>query len=585
MSVIYLALDDEITSVIEKLRSSDEATVTLVIPKGAAILQSVVNVRLLQKKAAELDKTIGIVTTDPIGKHLIAQAGIPLYQTVNDVPVHPEKVEPVKAPVPEPVSKSKPPESSSESSHVRIKQYSKQEGAAAAEVLSDVEPVPTEPHSSEGHDPDPVSEVVADMPEEAAADTIVGKEFSDSEEDAKPHHHQAKSRVKVAREPFALPRWFNKMLLILIILVILVGVAGAVYLPKATVTLHVPAESFKKAVSLSVDSTATAVAKETVPGVKHDSTANASASAAATGKKEVGDSGKGVIAVQNSWSSQPQALPKGTGFVNAKGLIYRSQADTTVPGATSTISNGQVVIVPGKVDVAVVADQGGDQYNMSSGNFTIQGFTGDKANKITGTVGTAIAGGTTKTLSIVQQSDIDAAKKDATAKAEQAVKDSLKSSLPKDELLVDKAISVSSDVKSTDKNAGDTADTVNVTAEAKANVITVKQKDLETALAQQLQNGLAATKTAVVPSVDQVSWDLSGLNDHSYVLSQDIEGKVITNLDQKAIKKAIIGKQKSSIADNLHNNFDVSSADISVTPAKWPFMPWLPSHITIAVKE
>ena len=47
---VYIDIDDEITSVIDKVISSKAKTVALVLPKRASVFQSVVNMKLLTKK-------------------------------------------------------------------------------------------------------------------------------------------------------------------------------------------------------------------------------------------------------------------------------------------------------------------------------------------------------------------------------------------------------------------------------------------------------------------------------------------------------------------------------------------------------
>ena len=74
---LYLDLDDEITAVIDRLGSVAGEEVTLVVPKGAVVLQSAVNLKLLKKAAARYQKKLVVVTRDETGLALAARAGIP----------------------------------------------------------------------------------------------------------------------------------------------------------------------------------------------------------------------------------------------------------------------------------------------------------------------------------------------------------------------------------------------------------------------------------------------------------------------------------------------------------------------------
>ena len=51
--VIYIDVDDEITTIIDKVRSSQSKILALVLPKRATTLQSIVNMKLLKRSADE----------------------------------------------------------------------------------------------------------------------------------------------------------------------------------------------------------------------------------------------------------------------------------------------------------------------------------------------------------------------------------------------------------------------------------------------------------------------------------------------------------------------------------------------------
>jgi hypothetical protein len=63
---IYIDIDDEITTVIDKLKNSNAKVVALVLPKRAAVFQSIVNMKLL-KRAADADKKNLVLITSEAG--------------------------------------------------------------------------------------------------------------------------------------------------------------------------------------------------------------------------------------------------------------------------------------------------------------------------------------------------------------------------------------------------------------------------------------------------------------------------------------------------------------------------------------
>ncbi len=79
----------------------------------------------------------------------------------------------------------------------------------------------------------------------------------------------------------------------------------------------------------------------------------------------------GSITVYNSYSTSPVRLIKNTRFQTSGGLIFRVPADISVPGKKGT--------TPGSVQVTVVADQAGDQYNVGAGRLTVPGLSSNAA--------------------------------------------------------------------------------------------------------------------------------------------------------------------------------------------------------------
>src|SRR3972149_11749443 len=73
---IYLEVDEEITSAIEKLESVPEAEVALVFPKESGILQSIVNLKLIKREAEKLEKEISVITSNKVGRTLAEQIGL-----------------------------------------------------------------------------------------------------------------------------------------------------------------------------------------------------------------------------------------------------------------------------------------------------------------------------------------------------------------------------------------------------------------------------------------------------------------------------------------------------------------------------
>lgn len=81
----FVEIDDEITDVFAKISSQKDKTVYLVIPGRSMLLTSIVNLKLIRKKAEEEKKTVIIVTQDKIGRTLASQAGLTALKDYKEI--------------------------------------------------------------------------------------------------------------------------------------------------------------------------------------------------------------------------------------------------------------------------------------------------------------------------------------------------------------------------------------------------------------------------------------------------------------------------------------------------------------------
>src|SRR4051812_41440610 len=80
--LIYLEVDDEITSAASRIRSAEHGRLALVLPHGSRVATSRINFRLLSRDAIEHDKRLSIVSADAATRALAASAGLPVFASV-----------------------------------------------------------------------------------------------------------------------------------------------------------------------------------------------------------------------------------------------------------------------------------------------------------------------------------------------------------------------------------------------------------------------------------------------------------------------------------------------------------------------
>ncbi len=81
--LIYIDTDDDVTSIVGKIKAAKETVVALVPPKRIGVLQSAVNLKLLQRAAKLAHKRLSIVTLDKALTNLASGLTIPVAKNIN----------------------------------------------------------------------------------------------------------------------------------------------------------------------------------------------------------------------------------------------------------------------------------------------------------------------------------------------------------------------------------------------------------------------------------------------------------------------------------------------------------------------
>src|SRR5512133_3426775 len=88
--VIYIDADDEITGIIDKVSGSPSKIVALVLPKRAAVLQSIVNMKLLKRSADSAKKNLVLITSESGLMPLAGSVGVYVAKSLQSKPEIPE---------------------------------------------------------------------------------------------------------------------------------------------------------------------------------------------------------------------------------------------------------------------------------------------------------------------------------------------------------------------------------------------------------------------------------------------------------------------------------------------------------------
>src|SRR5262245_43647295 len=89
-NALYLEVDEDITSAIDKLQKLPGDAARIVVPKRSTMLQSIINLKLLKKAAADSGKELVLVTNDRIATDLAGRVGLAVAPSLGATAAVPE---------------------------------------------------------------------------------------------------------------------------------------------------------------------------------------------------------------------------------------------------------------------------------------------------------------------------------------------------------------------------------------------------------------------------------------------------------------------------------------------------------------
>lgn len=547
---IYLEPDEEITSVVDKIKAADSRQVAVVVPKNGTIFQSLVNLKLLAREAKTADKTVVLISANKVGTRLARQVGIETYSTLGNVTDSPAPTAPATiptSPLPETID------------GIRVHRY---EGATtptetSAEPEPAVEPVDkvdNEPAEEESPVDDHQVEPEVVPPVEPKTEPAPEKEV-EAPTALPPIVSRGVSRSSLTMPKIKIP-WKSVLAAVAIVLVgILITV---LFLPRGEVTLSFAAKPIDKTVTLQAK-TVDDGGDATVVGNLLQSSKDGTKVVTATGKKDIGTKATGTLTFYNKASSSPVTLAAGT-TVTYSGKSFTTDKSISIPGAS--VSGGN--IVPGQTTGSVTATVAGDTYNLSGVQFTIAGQpTTVYANGST-------SGGTTKQVTVLSQTDVDQGYADLKTQLTTDTTTDLKAKADKQTLL-DGATKVGVVSQSIDKKVGDQVDSATASMSVTASAIVFDSATAVTKLKAAMSKDLLDTEQLVIPDANVPSLVFKGLSDDKTVMTFDATGAgfAAPKIDKSVVAKSVANKSFGQAESFLKDQYKATSVEIKVTPSWW----------------
>lgn len=428
--VIYLDIDDEITSAAARIRTTSGRRATLVLPYGSRVATSRINFRLLARDALEHDKRLSIVSGDAATRALAASAGLPAFASVGEyesslavegaIADHPVELSATIA-VPEaPVAALTPPAGSDASGD----DAARWDDAAPPTTATAVTAATTSEHRPSDEDAR-ASASVATAGSTSAADQEGSRERvsrSGGRAGARPRDgaRPGDGGGRGGSRPPRVGRGVVAAGAAVLALTVLVGGVGAyLVLPTATVTVTPRLESIGPVslrVSASTAIDAPDVAAGLVPAVDVAVDVRADGTFPATGTRIEEAAATGQVRFVNLDPTSSNGIAKGAVVRSSSGVEFRTDAAITIPAAELVFdpAAGKFTVEPATATVGVTAVEAGPDGNLAANTITTTP-RGEEPLFLKVSNPAPTTGGSRTEFPRVTQDDVDAALASLTA--------------------------------------------------------------------------------------------------------------------------------------------------------------------------
>lgn len=547
---VYIDVDDEITTIIDKVRGSQAKIVALVLPKRAAVLQSIVNMKLLKRSAEGAKKQLVLITTETGLLPLAGSVGLYVadsLQSKPEIPAGPDEIS----------------------------------GGPAEEALT-LEDEPEAEYTADNAADKPVGELSktaagSSLPITAGVDTVNQVSQPDTSVAAKPPKGKKGTNKKLKVPSFG--RFRNRMLLVILLLIILGVLAylAIAVLPKAAVAITADASDVNSTIDVTMDTTASDVNPDdgTVPATVVQQQKTYSQQVDASGKQNNGDKATGSVSMTDGYCGRnfPETVPAGTG-ISTGGKTYITQQDASFQPVNS---HGNCVWESDSVPIT--AQKAGAAYNVSDTDFSVAGRQDVSAH------GSA-AGGTDDIQTVVTQGDIDNAKNKIKSEADDgAIKQALHQQLVQQNLYpVDATFSSGKPSISNSANAGDAASSVTVTENVTYSMYGTNRNNLLALIKQDVQNQIDSSNQSILDDgLDKASFSVRDTADHSVSLTMESTATVGPKIDMDQLKQQIAGQKSGEAKQQIRQIPGVESVDVHLSPFWVSSIPKNTDKITVKV--
>jgi len=553
----YVDVDEEVSSVINRLRKSTSQYNILAVAQQSLILQSSVSLKLIKKEMDMLKKKVMVITQDEHGLAMAKKVGFPIRKTIGEIKKNQISEVSQSTDILKQENKITPSERN------RLKNLGDKEFIAVDETTIEkvVGREKTEKNRIEKKDKyDKKPEFNLNKSKDEEFDSLFVEKIGE-EEIPKKNKNIAKGAGKFLWTFFVVG------------IILLVGIFAYLFFPKAEISIT--PKNIQKNINLTVE------AQKTFP--EGDSLSNVirlksflveedevfSFSFDATGQKSSANKkARGTVTIYNNFSEASQILVATTRFLSEDGKLFRLTKSITVPGMKTENEKK----VSGEIEAKVIADQSGEKYNIDSTTFKIPGFEGGpKYDKFSAKSKEKMKGGgeSESVLKSVSQTDIDNAEKEVLEKVKSQLAQKIKEQVGNENIFSEDAIEYEILDYASFPELGAIADNFEYQIKVRAKYLTFSNTELDEKINKYINENILQREFPVkIARADKKYGKLKNDFTNNFV---EVELTVNTLLEAEVnsedIKKELLGKNQEEVDAFIEKHPELKKIDAIILPS------------------
>lgn len=574
--IFYIDVNEEVNSIIGKIRKSNAKYNILVIAQGALLMQSAVSLKLIKREVDTLGKKVMMIIRDKRAASLAEKIGFPVKKNLEEIKGLNTQVLIEKADTQSAMESGIRKNNSSDLNNVVSKKNRLinlgSDGFVSSEGMIEVKKEISENKKNNYSEENVFDNFFSSVEKknisaENHGGDAFGNIFAESVEKVQDFSEDSNEK-EVSTQGVAKFLWG----MVGIIFILILGIGAYFFLPSAQVNVFPLKKNENFSLKLNVienpdslNSQGNSINLKTKLIEKEETL---SLNFNATGQK--GDSNqkaRGKITIYNEFSEVSQVLVVTTRFLSDNNKLFRLLETVTVPGMT--IKDGKTE--PGKIEAAIVADEAGEDFNIKEATFKIPGFQGSaKYDKFYAKLNEETKGGGNSegSLRVVSKIDIESAKFATEKKLKEQFKEDIKNVLGEENFFLEDAISYEVVDFSVFPEEGSITESFEYQVKMKMKALSFSEKEMTDKITDFIKLKSSEHKVPLEIVSFENNYGNADIDFAKKTIKMEVSvnAKLKSRIDTEKISNSLSGKEREELDDIISNYPEISKVEAIISP-------------------